>query len=71
MDHTILFSTISAIVSLAGTAIGAYHGQKLTAYRIQKLEEKVDKHNNFAERMPVIEEQIKTIGHRLNTLERK
>ena len=40
------------------------------SYRIEQLEKKVDKHNNFAERIPVVEEQIKVINHRIEDLER-
>ena len=69
MDTTILVSIISAVVSLIGTTIGAYSGARLTAYRIEQLEKKVDKHNNFAARMPVVEEQIKVINHRIDDLE--
>ena len=42
---------------------------KLTNYRIEQLEKKVDRHNSFAERMPVMEEQIKVVNHRLEDLE--
>ena len=66
-------SVIIALISLAGTLIGSLGGilvsGKLTAYRIQQLENKVAEHNNFARRMPVIEEQIKVINHRLSDLE--
>ena len=61
---------IVAVFSLAGNALGVIAGLRLMTYRIEQLEKKVDKHNNFAERMPVIEEQIKVINHRLNDLER-
>lgn len=71
MNPTILVAIISAVVSLVGTAIGAYSGAKLTAYRMQQLEKKVHKHNGFAEKMPVIEEQIKVINHKISDLERK
>ena len=40
------------------------------SYRIEQLERKVEKHNNFAGRMPVVEEQIKVINHRIEDLER-
>lgn len=64
-----------AILSLAGTLLGAFGGiltsSKLTSYRIQELENKVDKHNNFAQRIPIIEEKIKVINHRLDDLERE
>ncbi len=64
-----------AIVSFAGTALGTLGGiitsSKLTNYRIEQLEIKVDKHNNFASRMPLLEGQIKEIFHRLSSLEEK
>lgn len=44
---------------------------KLTSYRLEQLERKVDKHNNFASRMPVVEEQIKVINHRIEDLEKE
>ena len=66
---------IVALVAFAGTLIGTFGGivtgSKLTSYRIEQLEKKVDKHNSFAERMPVIEEQIKVINHRIDDLEKK
>lgn len=56
-------------LSLLGTLAGSFGGMKLMTYRIEQLEKKVDKHNNFAERMPVVEEQIKVINHRIDDLE--
>lgn len=65
---------IVALLALVGTLIGTFGGiiasSKLTAYRIEQLEHKVDKHNNFAERIPVIEEQIKVANHRIDDLEK-
>ena len=65
----ILVPIITAWLALIGTAIGSFSGFKLTSYRVEQLEKKVDKHNNFASRMPVVEEQIKVINHRLTDLE--
>lgn len=62
-------SIIVAVLSLIGTAIGTFSGFKLITYRVEQLEKKVDKHNNFAERIPVVEEKIKIIDHRLDNLE--
>ena len=66
---------IVAILALVGTLIGTFGGiltsSKLTAYRLEQLEQKVDKHNNFAERIPVIEEQIKVANHRIDDLEKQ
>ena len=53
-------------MSLLGSLIGAYSGFKLTAYRVEQLEKKVDMHNNFARRMPVLEEQISEIKRSLD-----
>lgn len=65
---------IISIISLLGTLGGSFGGilvsSKLTNYRIEQLEKKVDKHNNFAEKIPIINEQIKVINHRIEDLER-
>lgn len=60
---------IVAGLALLGTAIGSFSGFKLTSYRVEQLEKKVDKHNHFAERIPIAEEKIKVINHRLDDLE--
>lgn len=64
-------TVIVGVLSLLGTIIGSYSGMKLMSYRIEQLEKKVDKHNSFAERIPVVEEQIKAINHRIDDLESK
>lgn len=67
-----MWSTIIvAVLSLIGTFIGSYSGFKLTEYRVQQLEKRVEEHNNFAKRLPVVEEQIKGISRRLTDLEEK
>ena len=64
---------IAAVLALVGTIIGSGGGilvsSKLTNYRLQQLENKVAEHNNYARRMPVVEELIKVINHRINDLE--
>lgn len=69
MEENMHTEIIIAIISFCGTCLGALQGSRLTIYRIKKLEEKVEKHNNFATRLPVVEEQIKVINHRLEDLE--
>ena len=63
---------ISAIISILGTLGGAFLGvvtsARLTAYRIEQLEKKVDKHNGFAETIPVIQSQISNIYHEINEI---
>jgi hypothetical protein len=53
---------VVALLSLVGTFIGTLGGilatQKLVTYRLQKLEEKVDKHNNLIDRMYKIETRV-------------
>lgn len=61
---------IVAILSLIGTFIGSFSGMKLMSYRIEQLEKKVEKHNNFAERLPVVEKDIKHIYHEIDELKR-
>ena len=60
---------IVAAMSLAGTLLGSFGGMRLMSYRIEQLEKKVDKHNNFAERIPVLEEKQKVADHRIEDLE--
>lgn len=70
MNDAILLAALSLIGTLAGTFGGILTSSKLTNFRIEQLEKKVDKHNGFGEKIPVIEEQIKIINHRLEDLER-
>jgi hypothetical protein len=67
---TAVATVVVGVLSLMGTALGSWGGLKLMSYRIEQLEKKVDKHNNFAERIPVVEEQIKVINHRIDDLEK-
>ena len=70
-----------AILSLVGTCVGSFGGilaaNKLTNYRLEQLEKKVEKHNNVLERVyklekadAVEEEEIKVINHRISDLEK-
>ena len=58
MDLQILNTLISLCGSLIGTFAGIFATSKLTEYRIKKLEEKVEKHNNLIERMYRVEDKI-------------
>lgn len=65
---------IVALIALFGTMLGSFGGiltsSKLTNYRIQQLENKVEKHNNFAERIPLIEAELKDHKERIEHLEK-
>lgn len=71
MENEIFVAVLALIGTLAGSLGGVLTSNKLTNYRIKQLEEKVDRHNNFAGRIPVIEEQVKVINHRIDDLEKK
>lgn len=63
------------LINLLGTCVGTFGGiyasSKLTAYRIEQLEKRVDKHNNVIERTFRLEEHTKYINDRLNKLEKE
>ena len=67
-------SIIVAIITAAGALIGTYisnnRTKDLMEYKISELTREVREHNNFAKRMPVVEEKISVINHRLNDLEK-
>jgi len=70
LNSDIIVALFALIGTLSGTFGGILTSSKLTAYRIQQLEEKVDTHNSFAQRIPIIEEKIKVINHRIDDLEK-
>ena len=81
MNDAIVVAIISGGLSLAGvvitnmatahkTAISIQTSQAVTDTKIDELTREVREHNGFARRMPVVEEQIKVINHRLADLER-
>lgn len=78
MVDTIVVAALSLIGTLAGSFWSNSKSQALIAYRLEQLENKVNKHNNLVERMykveeatAIQEEQIKVANHRLADLEAK
>lgn len=67
--ETIIVALISGGVTLAGVLIANSKAQAVTDARLDELTREVREHNNFARRMPVVEEQIRVINHRINSLE--
>lgn len=63
---------IVGLLSLAGTLCGTFAGiitsAKLTVYRIEQLEKKVEKHNSVVERTAVIEDNLKSVWHTINEI---
>jgi Na+/glutamate symporter len=66
---------VVAALAMLGTVIGSLSGvmaaNRLTNYRIEQLEKKVDKHNELLERMVLTEEKVKVFDHRLEGLEKR
>ena len=82
MSDAIVVALITGGLSLAGVVItcvatskkterAAAVAQAVTDTKIEELTREVRLHNGFAQRMPVVEEQIKVINHRLADLERE
>lgn len=65
----LIAAVISGVVTLAGVLIANSKAQAVTAVKIEELTREVRKHNSFAEKIPVIEEQIKVANHRIDDLE--
>ena len=68
---TIVVALISGAVTLLGVLIANSRSQAVTETKLDELTREVREHNNFARRMPVVEEQIKDLNRRLSALERK
>lgn len=82
MGEGVIVAIITGVLTLAGTIITVSVGnsktnenirinQAVTDTKLDALTREVREHNNFAHRMPVVEEQIKAINHRIEDLEQK
>lgn len=64
---------IVAVIAFCGTLVGTFGGivaaSKLTDFRLEKLEAKVEKHNTIIERTYVLEEKMRVANHRIDDLE--
>ena len=66
----ILTALITGGITLAGVLIANSKSQAVTETKLDELTREVREHNNFVRRMPVVEEQIKVINHRIADLEK-
>lgn len=80
--ETVIAATVTGVLSVIGIIITNMQSnrkiehqldtaQAVTDCKIDELTREVREHNNFARRMPVVEEQIKVINHRIADLEQK
>ena len=67
--ESIIAALITGAVTLIGVLIANGKSQAVTETKLDELTREVREHNNFARRMPVVEEQIKVINHRISDLE--
>ena len=70
MTEAIVVALITSAVTVFGVILSNSKTSAVTQNEIKHLTEEVKQHNNFARRMPVVEEQIKEISKRLDELER-
>lgn len=66
----IIIALISGGLTLTGVLISNSKSQAVTDTKLEELTREVREHNNFAKRMPVVEEQIKMLNHRIDDLEK-
>ena len=69
MTETIITALITGGITLCGVMISNSKTQAVMETRVDELTREVREHNNFAKRMPVVEEQISVINHRISDLE--
>ena len=67
--ESIIAALITGAVTLIGVLIANGKSQAVTETKLDELTREVREHNNCARRMPVVEEQIKVINHRIEDLE--
>lgn len=82
MSEAVVVALITGLITLIGTVMSVHASSKktdenlrtnqaVTDTKLEELTREVRAHNNFAQRMPVVEEQIKVINHRLSDLEKE
>ena len=67
--NEIIVALITGGVTLVGVLLSNQKAQAVTETKIEELTREVREHNNFARRVPVLEEQMKVANHRIDDLE--
>ena len=67
--ENIIVALITGGVTLVGVLISNQKSQAVTDTKLEELTREVREHNNFARRVPVLEEQMKVANHRIEDLE--
>ena len=71
MDGAVLVAIISFLGTLVGTAGGIITSAKLTQYRLEQLEKKVEAQSKASAEIPIIEERLTNINRRVHSLEKR
>ena len=69
MGEAVIVALITGGLTLLGVMISNGRTQAVLETKVEELAREVREHNNFARRMPVVEEQIQVINHRIQDLE--
>lgn len=69
MNEAIITALITGGITLIGVLIANSKSQAVMKAQVEELTREVREHNNFARRMPVVEEQIRMVNHRISDLE--
>ena len=69
--ESIAAALITGAITLIGVLIANSKSQAVTETKLEELTREVRAHNNFAQRVPVLEEQIKVANHRIEDLEKE
>ena len=69
--ESIIAAAVSGAVTLIGVLIANSKSQAVTDTKLEELTREVREHNNFAQRVPVLEEKMKVANHRIDDLEEK
>ena len=70
MAEAVITALITGALTLLGVLISNGRAQAILETKVEELAREVREHNNFARRMPVVEEQIKVANHRIEDLEK-
>jgi hypothetical protein len=68
MDSSVIVAVLGFLGTILGSGLGVIASSKLTNFRLQKLEEKVEKHNSVIERTFKLEGQVTEIYHDIKEL---
>ena len=70
MWETIAGAGVTGLLTLMGVLISNSRSQAVTETKLEELTREVREHNNFARRVPVVEEQIRVMDRRMTALEK-